>query len=174
MAKKQAKAELTADRLRFLLRYDANTGEFVWLRQQGSRKAGDVAGAIKTEGYREIGIDGRLYYAHRLVWLYVFGRWPTEQIDHRNGDESDNRLSNLRECSNAENCQNLGLRKSNKSGLTGVRWDAARSKWAAQIRIDGKITPLGRYQTKEMAHQAYLAAKATAHRFQPTPREATQ
>ena len=164
-------APLTSERLRSLLDYDPNSGVFVWRTSKGRRNAGERGGSPARGDYRQIGIDGHVYYEHRLVWLWVFGQFPTQQIDHKNGNGLDNRLENLRECVNAENCQNLGLRKSNTSGVTGVRWDRARQKWVAQIRRDGKITPLGRFSSFEDAHQTYLAAKRECHQFQPIPRE---
>lgn len=164
--------DLTCEQVRALLHYEPSTGAFTWLVQRGRQKAGAVAGSIKTEGYREIGVAGRLYYAHRLAWLWVHGRWPTDQLDHINGVESDNRLANLRECTNAENCQNLGRRKNNTSGVTGVYWNEDRAKWQAQIRDGGRIRALGRFPSIDAAERAYLDAKQSSHQFQPTPRQA--
>jgi len=169
-AVKTATKTLTVERLRSLLSYDATTGAVSWLVNRGPAIRGAVAGSRSEHGYIVICIDCQRYYAHRLAWLYNFGHWPSHQIDHKNGNGCDNRITNIRECTNAENCQNLGVRRSNTSGLTGVRWDQSRQRWAAQIRKNGKITPLGRFSTKEDAHQAYLTAKRDAHTFQPVPR----
>lgn len=169
-AKKKNQAETVLARLRELLHYDAETGVFTWLVNRGPARIGAIAGSKTGHGYIVISIDCQRYYAHRLAWLYVFEEWPEDQIDHKNGNGCDNRIANIRECTNAQNCQNLGVHRSNTSGLTGVRWDQSRSKWAAQIRKGGKIIPLGRFNTKEAAYQAYLAAKREAHEFQPVPR----
>lgn len=171
-AKKQdaaAETVLTASRLRDLLSYDPDTGVFVWRIHHRPKMPGDRAGG-SGHGYIQIRLDGRLYYAHRLAWLYVNGEWPPEQIDHINGDGTDNRIINLRACSNDENQKNLGLRKTNSSGLTGVRWDRQRQKWAAHIRVDGKVTQLGRFNSKEHAHAAYLQRRSEINSFQPFPR----
>lgn len=163
---------ISAVRLRQLLGYDEHTGVFVWRAQKGRKNAGDIAGWRRGgDGYIQIGIDGNLYYAHQLAWLYMTGTFPVDQIDHRNGISDDNRFSNLRECTTAQNNQNLGIRKSNTSGATGVTWDKAREKWRAQIRINGKVTGLGRFETFEQAREAHREAKARAHTFQPMLRD---
>jgi hypothetical protein len=171
MADKDTNETIAANLVRSLLSYDASTGAFRWLSQKGAANSGDAAGSRTAHGYITICLNYQRHYAHRLAWLYVTGKWPRDQIDHINGDGADNRFANLRECTNAENHQNIGLRKDNSSGMTGVRWDRLRGKWSAQIRRDGRITPLGRHETAGQAHAAYLAAKAAAHTFQPIPRE---
>jgi HNH endonuclease len=104
---------LTAGRLRELLRYDPESGAFFWVAKSARRAnrvpVGKEAGYLGVDGRRQIRLDGKLYKAHRLVWLHVFGHWPKEQIDHINNDPSDNRLCNLREATNRENCRNMPL-----------------------------------------------------------------
>lgn len=93
-------------RLKEVLDYDPATGVFTWRVELNARgKVGDPAGC-NSWGYRVIRIDGRLYGAHRLVWLYVHGRWPDAMIDHVNGDRSDNRIENLREANSVQNAHN--------------------------------------------------------------------
>lgn len=156
--------------VRAILDYDPETGAFTWRMQRGPKVAGTVAGYHRPDGYLQIGINGVVYYGHRLAWLHVHGSWPSDQIDHRDGNVQNNRISNLRSCSNTENCQNLGVRKSNTSGAMGVYWDSARSKWKAQIREGGRVRGIGRYPSFEQATQAFIQAKAVAHQFQPTIR----
>ena len=165
---------LTAERLRGALHYDPATGQFTWL-SAGSRRAGKVAGGdgggLHYEGYWVIHVDGRSYRAHRLAWLYTHGEWPAEQIDPINGDRADNRIVNLREATNRENQQNRAKRADNTSGYMGVSWQKIPGKWQAQIMKAGRKYHLGRYDTAEEAHAAYLAAKAQMHPFQSTPRD---
>jgi hypothetical protein len=129
-----------------------------------------VAGGLSTCGYRRINIDRRLYQAHRLAWLYVHGRWPIVELDHINGVRDDNRLANLREATRAQNNQNLSQRSDNKSGHVGASFHKQTRRWKAQIQVGGQTRHLGLYATPEAAHDAYLAAKAEMHTFQPALR----
>ena len=103
---------ISVARLKEVLGYDAKTGVFVWryVRKGMSSNRSLVAGMPrKVRGYRYIRIDGQLYAAHRLAWLYIHGRWPVDQIDHINGIRDDNRLVNLREATNGQNQQKLEM-----------------------------------------------------------------
>jgi hypothetical protein len=159
-----ATTDLTAQRLRELLHYDPATGVFTRNTSSGTRwKAGQIAGSV-TEGYWAIRVDGRLYKSHRLAWLYVYGHWPFEQIDHIDGNCSNNAISNLRDVSNAANQQNLhGAHRDSASGLLGVFFHKERSLWVAKICVNGKPLHLGRFTSAEEAHHAYIAAKRKYH-----------
>ncbi len=157
---------LTQTRLVELLVYDEQTGVFTWRVARPACKLGGVAGSTKLGGYRRIGIDNHMYLAHRLAWLYVTGAWPIHGIDHRDGNPGNNAFCNLREATLGENAQNL---KKRDVPFTGV--SAKRGKWQAQINADGKYIYLGLFDTPELAHQAYLEAKAKLHKFQPVPRD---
>lgn len=161
---------LTQSRLKELLHYCPVTGVFTWIVARQRARCGDAAGRINHDGYRQIGIDGKRYSTHRLAWLYMTGEWPERQIDHRNGVRDDNRWSNLREATNAENGQNRGVRSNSTSGFMGVTWSKKLGMWQAQIGIAGRVKYLGYFTTQEDAHAAYLAAKAKHHQFQPTVR----
>ena len=166
----QRKAAITHEFVLGTLAYDETTGVFVWRVRLGGRGlSGRVAGWI-SGGYRLITLAGATYKAHRLAWFYVNGSWPSKHIDHINGNPTDNRIKNLRQCTDAENAQNVALRKNNTSGFAGVSWDRRKKKWHASIKAYGKRNSLGYYQTKEAASSAYLNGKAELHKFQPTPR----
>jgi hypothetical protein len=152
---------LTQDRLKTLVNYDADTGIFTWRQSRPKCRVGDKVGCFMQTGYIGVRIDNRLYTAHRLVWLYVTGKFPAEQIDHINGNRADNRFANLREATNAENAQNR-CRKDNKSGYTGVRKE--NQKWLAEIKVNYKPMRIGLFATPEEARAAYLEAK---HKFHP-------
>jgi hypothetical protein len=165
------KTELTQSRLKELLHYDPETGLFTWLVSTGRRvKVGDVAVSINGRGYRQIQIDGKNYLAHRLAFLWVTGSFPKDQVDHIDGDPANNRWSNLRECTNAENNQNRASRKNSSSKYVGVCWHKRDQKWVAHIRINGKPIHIGYFDTEEEAYQAYCKAKAEIHTFNPIPR----
>lgn len=164
-------SQLTQSRLKELLHYNPDTGLFTWKVSLSKRvKVGDIAGTVKNPGYLRIRIDGKPYYAHRLAWLYVYGAWPKDQIDHINGERTDNRICNLREATNAENQQNRKKQINNVSGYPGVYWNKSGQKWQARIKINSKTKYLGLFETPEAGHHAYLAAKAELHKFQPIPR----
>jgi hypothetical protein len=154
---------LTATRLKELLSYDPGAGWFVWSgRRRAGVSLGSVCGRISRHGYREIRVDGVLHRANRLAWLYMTGEWPARVVDHINRNKADDSWSNLRLATNSENAANQCVRKSNVSGFVGVSWCADRQKWAAQIRIAGRKTNLGRFATAEEAAKAYdRAAFAT-------------
>jgi hypothetical protein len=77
------------------------------------------------------------------------------QVDHVNGDRTDNRRSNLRICTGSQNKFNSNKHRDNTSGHKGVTWDKAREKWQAQIMIRGKQIYLGRFDSKIKAGERY-------------------
>jgi len=160
-------SDLTQAQLKELFNYDPLTGVFIRLVNRSNVKAGDVAGGLNHEGYWRITVDGREYMAHRLAWLYVHGSFPAEQVDHANGQRANNRLSNLRACSNAQNHQNIGSRGIGASNLVGAHWRKQRAMWLAVIVLNGRRHHLGHHPTAEAAHEAYKAAKARLHTFNP-------
>ena len=154
---------LTAEHLRFLLNYCPESGVFTWKNPQASNvKAGQVAGTDDGKGYLLIGINGKLYKAHRLAWLYVTGEWPAGQIDHINRCKSDNRLCNLRIANGSQNQMNK-FHPNNTSGVKGVYWNKQRGKWQAQIQVHGKGYNLGRYADIRDAAEAYQAIARIIH-----------
>ena len=147
---------ITPDRLRELLNYDPVTGVFTWIVARGSHKPGAVAG--RKHGYVNIMIDGRMYKAHRLAWLYVTGEWPEADIDHVNMNKRDNRFYNLREATRSQNRMHTGAHADSKSGAKGVSWYKRGRKWRAAIHVGGKQRHLGYFATKAEAMLAYSAA----------------
>lgn len=155
---------LTAERLREVLRYDPETGVWIWIKTLAPRgKEGTRAGYVRPDGYRLIRIDGRLYRSNRLAHLYMTGEWPPALIDHKNLDSSDDRWLNLRAASGTENGANCGPRKRNKSGFKGVSWSKGNSCWVAFLQANGRNRYLGYFADKRDAASAY--ADAAAHTF---------
>lgn len=131
---------LTLERVNELLRYDPGSGQFFWkLARRNGSAAGSPAGCASSNGYTRIKIDGVQYLAHRLAWFIHNLEWPTGPIDHVDADRANNSISNLRVCTDSQNQQNQPLRKSNRSGVKGVSWCAAMSRWHVQIRSAGII-----------------------------------
>lgn len=155
---------ITQARLKELLHYDLDTGVFTWLRPLSNRvRSGDKAGQPGADGYWRINVAGQSYLAHRLAWLYVTGRWPVQQIDHKNNIRNDNRFSNLRDVSPSMNLENQQKPRSNNStGFLGVS-HGKKGRFRAIIKADGRYVALGTYDTPEEAHAVYLAAKRASH-----------
>lgn len=146
-----------AELFRSAIEYFPETGLFVWKVSPGRKvPAGSMAGSISHWGYWVIRYRGRLYRAHRVAWLLMTGNWPAKDIDHRNGDRSDNRWNNLREATRAQNAANRIVRGKYPKGVTLHRC----GKFQAQIKKNGKKHYLGLFHTAEGAATAYaIAAK---------------
>jgi HNH endonuclease len=156
--------ELTRDVLKELLDYDSDTGVFIWKVNKATKAVkGQVAGC-EHNGYRTIKINNKSYFAHRLAWLYVYGKLPNNEIDHINGDGLDNKIGNLREANRSQNMQNLRhANKNNKLGLTGVY--KKDNKYVASITINGHQKFLGSFNCALEAHAEYLKFKRAFHEF---------
>ncbi|CAM2151246.1 HNH endonuclease signature motif containing protein [Paraburkholderia tropica] len=166
-----ANRDLTAERLREVLNYDPETGIFTRrLRTSNRVKVGDVVGT-PTDGYLCGRVGNRLYVMHRLAWLYVYGVWPEKNLDHANGNRSDNRIANLREADHGENAENVVAHADNRTGYLGVTWCKLTCSYVARISRNRVTRHLGKFETAYEAHQAYLAAKRQLHGFQPVPRD---
>ena len=164
--------------LRRLLAYDPASGTLTWkartpdlfsdgkqtaehrCNKWNSRFAGKPAlGAAHNKGYRRGRIFGRAYKAHRVAFALHHGAWPADQIDHINGDRTDNRIANLRSVDNATNGRNAARPVTNTSGHVGVVWHKARGKWQARINADGKRKHLGYFDDFDAACSARAAAE---------------
>lgn len=158
-----AKADLTAQRLRELLNYDPETGLFTWLARPNRRiRIGASVGTPKERGVLQTRIGGYLYRLHRLAWLYVYGVWPNHDIDHIDGNPSNNAIVNLRDVTRSVNLQNRreAMGHNTTSGVLGV--SKAGTRWRARISVDGRqLTTY--HDTIEEARAAYLAAKRLHH-----------
>lgn len=181
--------ELTQDALAQLLEYEPSTGLLRWksrparmfisersARAWNKRHAGNIAGTIKRPNpdkeYVQVNIGGRLYLAHRLIWFLVSGALDDDLvIDHMNGNGLDNRLANLRHVAREDNQRNQALRKSSKSGTSGVYWSARESRWHAQIMVGGVRKSLGYHSSLELAVAARKEqeAKNGYHRLHGLP-----
>lgn len=144
-----------------LLAYNPATGRITWINSSAS----DVAGCLdKRNGYTRIKVKGKLYAAHRIAWYLHTGQDPDlNDVDHINGDRNDNRACNLRLATRSENMKNTKKRKGSTSNYKGISWDSSRNKWRAEIRINGKNTRIGRFDTELEAHAAYCKAAAEHH-----------
>lgn len=154
---------LTQERLRELFNYDPSAGVFTRRVSRGCAKIGSIAGWKSSHGHVAITIDRRDYFAHRLAWFWMKGRWPEHEVDHINGLPGDNRFANLRTATHAQNMKNMRMHKDNKSGVKGVRWHKAASKWCAEIWSDGERIHLGLFLELDAARKAYATASTELH-----------
>lgn len=107
----------------------------------------------------------RTFRLHRVLTSAPVGL----VVDHKNGNKLDNRMVNLRVCLSAENGRNLKLKTTNKSGVAGVHWDKARSKWVASIKFMYRNIALGRFESLgEAVHTRRLAEAKWFGEFAPT------
>lgn len=132
---------LTAEVLRLQFTYNAETGE---LFRRGET---EQSGRIATKGYRQICILGKRHMAHRLAWLYVYGEWPSNHLDHINQNKDDNRIENLREVTVKQNAENVTVWLKNRNGRRGVSWVKKSNRWQADIKHNGKTIHLGVYES---------------------------
>lgn len=182
---RKKEARLTPALLNHLLRYEPDTGRLFWRPRDRSMFKSDRSAAMfrgRFEGrealtatcafgYKNGVVDGVSVKAHRAIWALWFGLWPGEDIDHIDGDRTNNRISNLREATRGLNCQNRKAQASSTSKYLGVSWKTKQGKWLAQITAGGVAEHLGYHDTEEAAFAAYCEAKARLHPFNPTPRE---
>lgn len=163
--------EVSIDMLRNLIRYEPDTGEMFWrerpssmfkdgfysadtlARSWNSRYSGKKCGCGDTGGYLRVSVHDRLFLAHRIAWAITYGEWPDEDIDHINGDRSDNRLRNLRTVTKAQNQRNQKKFRNNTSGVCGVYFIKSSKKWVAQIAGHH----IGTYNTRGDAAKARRA-----------------
>ena len=155
---------ITADRLRELVHYCPETGIFTHLQSRGRVKAGTIAGC-NSNGYTVIRLDTILYPAHRLAWLYVHNHIPNGDVDHIDGNKSNNQICNLRDVDRSTNLQNqkCASSRNKSSGLLGVS-KRENGTFRSYIQIDGKYVSLGTFKYAQEAHEAYLAAKRIHHK----------
>lgn len=175
--------ELSFEFVSSLLRCDPKTGLLFWRERSpqmfrdgkntaahtcakwNSKHAGREAFTQTTShGYKYGKILGRGYYAHRIVWLLCTGEWPEDQIDHINGDGSDNRIENLRPVSMSQNSKNKRTPENNTSGHIGVCWRSKLNRWSAQISVNRRQKHLGLFEKLEDAIAARKTAEAQ-HNF---------
>ena len=168
MAKSLA-PEVTPEEVRELIDYDPLTGVMKWkwrynLRPQAStwngRNAGNQIVGKDGKGYFAVQLYKRKYRAHRVAWAHFYGQWPILDLDHINGDKTDNRIENLREATVAQNGHNVGLTSRNTSGVRGVFWHKGARKWQAGICYLGQEIYLGLYVKLEDAIKRRQEAEA--------------
>jgi hypothetical protein len=150
------------DKLRGLLRYDAQTGVLHWRVRRKGVNSSMVAG-VQNRGYIVVRIDGELFLAHRIIWKLVTGDDPVDRIDHEDMNRSNNSWSNLREADNGKNMMNAGLRKDNSTGAKSVFWERHSQSWRVRIGCNGVQHDFGRFKEFDAAVHAMTEARERLH-----------
>lgn len=163
--------------LRQLLRYEHESGKLFWKERTpemigpvkvdksqvclafNRRSAGKEAFTAIRAGYRVGNIFSRTYAAHRVIWAIVHGEWPNDDIDHIDGNRSNNKIGNLRDVTRQVNLRNAGMSRSNSTGVTGVYRNTHTKKFSAKISVDNKSRHLGYFDTVKAASKARLDAE---------------
>ena len=159
---------ITAERLRELMDYNPATGLFIWKVARGRGvRPGDEAGYVAKDGRGRIQVEGQPYLRYRLAWLWMTGAWPMHDIDHIDGNPSNDSFANLRDVTNQVNSQNRRIPSIGKrvGKLLGTQYRPFQRKkpWNARIHCGGKGFSLGYFETEEEAHAAYIKAKREMH-----------
>ncbi len=156
---------MTQDELKSIVNYNPLTGIFTWKVSNNTKiKIGSRAGSFdKSKGYRKIRINKILYKEHRVAWFYVYGVWPSDQLDHKNTNKVDNSIDNLREATNSTNGFNKTKYKTNKSGYKGVSWYPKMNKWVVKYSYNRKIYHGGYFDKVEDAAKKYKELTKNLH-----------
>lgn len=113
-------------------------------------KTGKRAGCVRKDGYVQIRINYKFYLAHRLIYLLHYNTLPAI-IDHIDGNQSNNKIENLREATRTQNGYNAKKWKNNTSGTKGVSFSTQRNKWRVRLIIKGVETHFGFFEDLELA-----------------------
>lgn len=151
------KTNITSEYVKSILSYNPENGDFVWIKRLSNRiNLGSKAGSKNKNNYKKISINNREYYCHRLAFLFMCGEMPSDEVDHINGDTSDNRFVNLRIVNKNKNMANMKTKKTNRIGLKGV--SLSNGKFISQIVKDKKHYFLGYFDCPAAASFAYQIA----------------
>lgn len=163
--------------IRELVDFDPNTGDLTWKKRRedlfkttasarswNTRYAGRPAFTNEIDGkYLKSSIFNRYYLAHRVAWVVFYGSWPEGEIDHVNGNPSDNRISNLRIATSSENKANVACRRGHGSVYKGVSFDKKKGMWQARIGYKQERKHLGHFHNEIDARDAYNKASKDMH-----------
>lgn len=156
--------KIAPHKLREIYSYNETTGELTyyraWKRDPRNYPAGRPAGAVNNNGYLVVQLKGKSVSATAVIWAMMTGKWPEQDIDHKDRNPLNNRFANLREVSRQVNAQN---RYSKRGGAVPNK----DGTFAAVIGHNSKVVSLGTFPTEAEARGAYAEAKARLHKAGP-------
>ena len=144
--------------------FDYADGVLVWKNRTGTRKGinGKIAGTINDQGYCQIGWNKKAHLAHRLIFLFHHGYLP-EQVDHIDGNRSNNLIENLRGCTSTGNNRNASAQSNNKTGIKGVFWCNTLNKWYARVWANGRFVVNKSFDDIELAELVAIEGREKYH-----------
>ena len=144
--------------LKTVCHYDPETGVFKRVMKMSNKSRRlfpcESTPTAESRGYLQIGIAGKVYSVHRLIWVYMRGEFPKGEVDHIDGDRRNNKFENLRVVEHCVNSRNIGVGAANKSGAIGVSCESEYGTYKAYITKDGVRTHIGSFKTKAAALSA--------------------
>lgn len=145
--------------------FEYKSGILLWKVRPYKSKVivGNRAGSTGDRGYRFITVDGEPYYEHRLVYQWHFGDLANEQVDHIDGDTTNNNIENLRKATAAENNWNLRKHKDSTAAAKGVYWSTKLSKWRVRVQAHGVRYNVGHFEDLEFAELVAQEARRKYH-----------
>ena len=154
---------ITQKELKEILYYNQDTGEFFWkISPRYDVNVGDKAG-YNHNGYTRLTIKCKKYLTHRLAWLYVYGEFPTGDIDHIDNNRNNCKINNLRIANKSNNVHNRKIQANNTSGVKGVLWSKAAKKWMVRVGINNDRMYFGVWEDLEFAELVAQEARAKYH-----------
>jgi hypothetical protein len=165
MEHKGSHNDLTQERVMELFDYNPFSGGLTRRVSMPPRgRIGELAGFFNDQGSIKIGINGKEYFAHRIIWLWMTGKWPNKEIDHINENPSDNRWENLREATPSENHRNRGKQRNNTTGFKGVTFNKRLRRYIAGVKLNQKrYNVKGSFKTPEEAYEAVCKLALMLH-----------
>ena len=143
--------------------FEYRDGELYWKKDVAKNvKKGFLAGVPNPRNYKIIGINGKTYRAHRLIFLMFYGYLP-KIIDHIDGNTLNNKINNLREAKSADNSANSKLSKNNTTGAKGVFWKKRIKKWEVAVSYNKQRHHFGVYKDFELAELVAIEARNKYH-----------
>lgn len=153
---------MTSQEVRQLFDYHQD-GHLLWKIKSSFRtNIGDKAGSRNSQGYIQISYKAKKYKAHRLILMW-HGIELGDEVDHIDGNKTNNKIDNLRSVSKNQNQWNSKTRKDNVSGVKGVRWHKRDCKWAVSFRVNKKLHSFGYYDDLELAELVANEARSSYH-----------
>jgi hypothetical protein len=142
--------------------FEYKNGDLYNKKSRQRAKAGELAGSMLKDGYRQVHLSNKSYKVHRIIFMMQYGYLPP-QIDHINGNRSDNHIENLRPATNATNQYNRKPQKNNTTGHKNIHWCNRSQKYVVSFRIDGKLSSYGYFKDINKAKNVAMQKRIELH-----------